>query len=53
MCDVLGIPQKSEKTERPANTSDFLGIKLDTCFMEAVLSDEKIHKVKLALEAWW
>lgn len=51
MCDVLGIPIKSEKTERPATTSDFLGIKLDTCFMEAVLSDEKIHTIKLALEA--
>lgn len=51
MCDVLGIPIKSEKTEGPATTIVFLGIELDTCFMEARLPDDKIQKIKLALAA--
>ena len=51
MCDVLGIPIKSEKTEGPSTTMVFLGIELDTIKMEARLPQEKIQKIKLALDS--
>lgn len=47
MCDVLSIPIRSEKTEGPATTIVFLGIELDTCFMEARLPDDEIQKIKV------
>lgn len=50
MCDVLGIFIKLEKIECLVIILDFLGIKLDICFMEVVLFDEKIYIIKLVLE---
>jgi hypothetical protein len=51
MCEVLGVPIKSEKTEGPATSLVFLGIELDTCLMEARLPQDKIEKIKIALKS--
>lgn len=52
LCEDLGIPMASGKTEGPTHCLTFLGIELDTQRMRARLPDAKLTELKALAEVW-
>lgn len=52
LCDRLGLPIATDKTEGPATKLTFLGIELDTVTMTGSLSDEKLTYLHALLRDW-
>ncbi|XP_062586589.1 uncharacterized protein LOC134248181 isoform X1 [Saccostrea cucullata] len=50
LCEVLGVPIKSEKTEGPSTEIVFLGIQLDTVKWEARLPQDRVQKIREAVK---
>ena len=46
---TLGVPLAEEKTEGPATSIEFLGIKLDTITYQASLPQEKLNRITLII----
>ncbi len=51
-CRRLGVPLKLEKMEGPTTCLEFLGLTLDTCQMEARLSEAKVEALMSELDRW-
>ena len=49
MCSEVGVPIKSEKTERATTCLTFMGLELDSISMEARLPLDKIEKLRTSL----
>lgn len=52
LCDTVGVPIKSEKTELPSTIMTFMGLELDSSTMEARLPYDKLVKVRELLERY-
>ena len=52
LCKGLGIPLATDKPEGPATSLSFLGIILDTCYMEIRLPTGKLSRTQEMIKAW-
>ena len=52
LCEELGFPVASEKTEGPATTLTFLGIEIDTVQGQIRLPQEKLCRLKSTIALW-
>ena len=52
LCEELGVPIAEEKTEGPSTTLTFLGIEIDTAFLQLRLPQDKLHKLMVLLGRW-
>lgn len=52
LCEELGVPIASEKTEGPTTCLTFLGIELDTVKMEARLPPDKLLELQQLCAVW-
>ena len=52
VCEQLGVPLASEKTEGPSTCLTYLGFMIDSSKFEVSLPDKKVDKAKHLLELW-
>ena len=52
VCERLGVPLALEKVEGPSISLTFLGITLDTSWMEIRLPDEKLLRIRNEILNW-
>ena len=52
LCEELGFPVTSEKTEGPATTLTFLGIEIDTVQSQIRLPQDKLDRLKSTIALW-
>jgi hypothetical protein len=52
LCEELGVPIASEKTEGPTTCLTFLGIELDTVAMEARLPPARLLELQQLVDVW-
>ena len=52
LCEELGFPLASEKTEGPATTHTFLGIEIDTVWSQTRLLQDKLDRLKSTIALW-
>ncbi len=51
-CERAGMPIEPDKNEGPAQVITFLGLELDTNYLEIRLPSEKLTRLKALLSAW-
>ena len=52
VCEQLGVPLASEKTEGPSTCLTYLGFMIDSSKFEVSLPDKKVDKAKHLLKLW-
>lgn len=52
LCQRLGVPMATKKTEGPTTRLTFLGIELDTAALTARLSDVRLAEIQQLLHSW-
>ena len=52
VCETLGVPLATHKTEGPTTCLSFLGIELDTVAGELRLPTGKLHRLQALLQEW-
>ena len=52
VCQLLRVPLATEKVEGPSTCLEFLGILLDTIWMEARLLEDKLSRLQTTVVSW-
>ena len=52
LCELLGIPLATEKTEGPCTCLTYLGFRLDTVEMSVALPKEKLEALSALIKSW-
>ena len=52
VCQLLRVPLATEKVEGPSTCLEFLGILLDTIWMEARLPEDKLSRLQTTVVSW-